>query len=88
MFIDILEYIKKKLDMSSKDEQVANVTSSDDEAPEAVSFEAAKNENIDQLQKVKEQITSIRESQKKKRIERQEKFIEQKVTFFLFKRHS
>ena len=63
--------------MSSHDEV------SDDDAPEAVSFQTAKTDNIEQQQKVKEQIDSIRESQKKKRIERQEKYIEQKVCIFL-----
>ena len=58
-------------------------STSDDEAPQAVSFQTAKSETIDQLQKVKDQINSIRESQKKRRIERQEKYIEQKVGHLL-----
>ena len=53
--------------------------SDDDSAPESVSFESSKIENTEQHLKIKEQINSIRESQKKKRIERQEKYIEQKV---------
>jgi hypothetical protein len=39
--------------MSSHDDE--NV-SDEDSAPEAISFDAAKNENIEQLQKVKEQV--------------------------------
>lgn len=34
-------------------------SSSEDEAPEAVSFQTAKNENIEQLQKVNEQVGAI-----------------------------
>lgn len=56
--------------------------SDEDSAPESVSFESGKLENAEQNQKVKEQINSIRESQKRKRIERQEKYIEQKVSFY------
>lgn len=55
--------------------------SEDDSAPESVSFESGKLENAEQNHKIKEQINSIRESQKRKRIERQEKYIEQKVNF-------
>jgi hypothetical protein len=31
-------------------------TSDDDSAPESISFKVAKNENIEQLQKIKEQV--------------------------------
>lgn len=34
-------------------------SSSEDEAPQAVSFQTAKNENIEQLQKVKEQVSAV-----------------------------
>lgn len=62
--------------MSYKDHE-----SDEDSAPESVSFESGKMENAEQNQKIKEQINSIRESQKLRRIERQEKYIEQKVFF-------
>lgn len=52
---------------------------SDDSAPESVSFGTSKIESTEKSTKIKEQINSIRESQKKRRIERQEKYIEQKV---------
>lgn len=55
------------------------VESDDDSAPENISFGAAKNESAEQSQKINEQIKKIRESQKLKRKERQEKYIEQKV---------
>jgi len=35
----------------------SNSGSDDDSAPEAVSFEVAKTENIEQLQKMKDQVT-------------------------------
>ncbi|RNA09820.1 hypothetical protein BpHYR1_047477 [Brachionus plicatilis] len=56
--------------------------SDDDSAPDSVSFESGKIENLEQNVKIKDQINSIRESQKRKRIERQEKFIEQKKKKF------
>ena len=52
---------------------------SDDSAPESVSFGTSKMENTEKSQKIQKQINSIRESQKLKRIQRQEKYIEQKV---------
>lgn len=55
---------------------------SDDSSPESISFGASKLETTEQNIKIKDQINQIREAQKKKRIERQEKYIEQKVIIF------
>ncbi|CAF0709450.1 unnamed protein product [Brachionus calyciflorus] len=60
----------------------SNHESDDDSAPESVPFVSSKLESVEQNQIIKEHINSIRESQKKKRIERQEKYIEQKKKKF------
>lgn len=53
--------------------------SDSDSAPESISFDTSKKENVKQAKLINEQMTQIREAQKKKRLERQERYIEQKV---------
>ena len=48
-YFNILNYQFRKM-MSSGN------TTDDDSAPESISFKVAKNENIEQLQKIKEQV--------------------------------